>query len=249
MKLEINRDELESIIHLGDITDPCPYLSDRVATFRFGNGKLAGSHYEQLLDWGYRRNGNYVYRPVCRHCRECWVMRVPVEQFRMTKSQRRVWNRGQKHFEVRWGSARYTPEKATMYERYLAWQHGTSEGPMDADRYRAFLVDSCLRHETLEMQYRVEGRLAGVGIVDRLEHALSTVYFFFDPDFAHLSPGTWSALYEIQQARAWGLRHYYLGYYIAGCGSMNYKARFQPCEIKQPDTPGWSPYTPPEVPE
>ena len=94
MKLEINRDELESIIHLGDVTDPCPYLPGKEATFRFGNGHLASGHYEQLLAWGYRRNGNYVYRPVCSSCQECWVLRVPVDTFTMTKSQRRVWNRG-----------------------------------------------------------------------------------------------------------------------------------------------------------
>lgn len=242
MKLEINREELESVIHLGDVTDPCPYLPGREATLRFGNGRLVGGHYQQLLDWGYRRNGNYVYRPVCRSCRECWVLRVPVRTFRMTRSQRRVWKQGLEKFEVTWGSCRYTKEKAAMYERYLAHQHGSDEGPVDETRYSAFLVDSCLRHETLEVQYRVEGRLAGIGIIDKLERALSTVYFYFDPDFARLSPGTWSALYEIHLAQKWGLAHYYLGYFIPGCQSMNYKARFQPCEIKQPDVPGWERY-------
>jgi len=248
MKLEINREELESIIHLGDVTDPCPYLPGREATLRFGNGRLVGRHYQQLLDWGYRRNGVYVYRPVCQSCRECWVLRVPVAQFQMTKSQRKIWNRGLTHFEVDWGSCAYTPEKAALYQRYLAFQHGTEEGPVDEARYSAFLVDSCLTHETLEVRYRINGRLAGLGIVDRLEHALSTVYFYFDPEFARLSPGTWSALYEIHLARQWRLPHYYLGYYIPGCASMNYKARFRPCEIKQPDTPGWSPHEPADFP-
>ena len=249
MKLEINREELESIIHLGDVSDPCPYLPGREATLRFGNGRLVGRYYQQLLDWGYRRNGVYVYRPVCRSCRECWVLRVPVRTFRMSKSQRRVWNKGQGQFEVEWGSCRYTAEKAALYERYLSYQHGTDEGPVDEARYSAFLVDSCLPYETLEVQYRIGGRLAGVGIVDKLERALSTVYFYFDPEYAGLSPGTWSALYEIHLARKWGLAHYYLGYFIPGCGAMNYKARFQPCEIKQPDTPGWRCFDPSEFPQ
>lgn len=244
MKLEINRNELESVIHLGDVSDPCPYLPGQVATFRFGNGNLVGRHYQQLLDWGYRRNGIYVYRPACRSCKECWVLRVPVDTFKMSKSQRRVWNKGMKVFDVTWGSCRYTPEKAALYERYLAYQHQCDEGPVDKARYCAFLVDSCLQHETMEVQYRVDGRLAGVGIVDKLEKALSTVYFYFDPEFARLSPGTWSALNEIHLARQWGRPYYYLGYFIHGCGSMNYKARFQPCEIKQPDMPDWERYDP-----
>ena len=248
MKLEINRDELESIIHLGDVTDPCPYLPDKVATFRFGNGHLASGHYEELLAWGYRRNGTYVYRPVCSACQECWVLRVPVDTFTMTKSQRRVWNRGVGTFEVSVGSCQYTEEKAEVYRRYLAHQHGTEEEAVTEERYSTFLVESCLRHETMELQYRVDGRLAGVGIVDRLRHSLSTVYFYFDPDFSRLSPGTWSALFEIRLAKTWGLPYYYLGYFIPGCGAMNYKARFQPCELKQPDRPGWIPFTPEQFP-
>jgi arginine-tRNA-protein transferase len=242
MKLEINREELESVIHLGDVTDPCPYLPGQEATFRFGNGHLASGHYEQLLDWGYRRNGTYVYRPVCSACQECWVLRVPVATFKMTKSQRRVWNKGLRSFSTSVGSCHFSDEKAKVYERYLAFQHEGEEGPVTEARYRPFLVDSCLRHETMEIQYRVDGQLAGVGVIDRLRRALSTVYFYFDPDFAPLSPGTWSALFEIQLARAWHLDYYYMGYFIPGCGAMNYKARFQPCELKQPDTPGWIPY-------
>lgn len=244
MKLEINREELESVIHLGDVTDPCPYLPGQDATFRFGNGLLASGHYEQLLEWGYRRNGAYVYRPVCRSCQECWVLRVPTATFKMTKSQRRVWNKGCKSFGVAVGSCQFSAEKADVYARYLAHQHGGDLEPVTEERYSTFLVESCLHHETLEIQYRVEGRLAGVGIVDRLRHSLSTVYFYFDPDFAELSPGTWSALFEIQLAKTWGLEHYYLGYFIPRCGAMNYKARFQPCELKQPDIPGWTPFDP-----
>jgi len=244
MSIEVNRDELESVIHLGDVTDPCPYLPDQVATFRFGNGYLAGSHYEEMLAWGYRRNGQYVYRPVCRMCSECWVLRVPVARFRRSKSQRRVWNRGLGLFRATLGPCRYSEEKADIYERYLAFQHEGDEGPVTEERYSTFLVDSCLPHETMEIQYRVRGRLAGVGIVDRLRHSLSTVYFYFDPEFAELSPGTWSALFEIELARTWKLDHYYLGYYIPGCPAMNYKSRFQPCEVKSPDQPGWVEFDP-----
>ena len=37
------------------------------------------------------------------------------------------------------------------------------------------------------------------------------------------------------QARAWGLPHVYLGYYVAGCGSLEYKARFRPNEVMEPN--------------
>ncbi len=248
MKLQLNREEVEDAIHLGDSSDPCPYIPGQMATFRYGNGHLIDGHYQDLLDWGYRRNGRFVYRPVCTACQECWVLRVPVAEFQRTKSQRRVWNKGRKVFSVKWGAPSYTPEKAALYARYLAYQHDTEEAPMDEERYSSFLVDSCLDYATLEFQYHVDGKLAGVGIADRLEHALSTVYFYFDPDFAVLSPGTWSALFELEFAARCGLDHYYLGYYIPGCGAMNYKSRFQPCEIKQPDKTDWMSCAPQKVP-
>lgn len=247
MKLQLNREEVEHAIHLGDVSDPCPYLPGQTATFRFGDGQLVDGHYQDLLDWGYRRNGSYVYRPVCADCQECWVSRVPVRSFRRSKSQRRVWNKGRTVFTARWGAPTYTPEKAALYARYLGFQHKTTEAPMDEERYASFLVDSCLDYATLEIQYRIGERLAGVGIVDRLEHALSTVYFYFEPDFAAYSPGTWSALFELDLAATWGLDYYYLGYYISGCDAMNYKSRFQPCELKRPDDTEWQTFPGPKV--
>ncbi len=239
MKLQLDREEVEHAIHLGDVSDPCPYLPGKTATFRFGNGDLIEGHYQELLDWGYRRNGRYVYRPVCATCQECWVLRVPVADFRRSKSQRRVWNKGREVFKVRWGTPTYSPEKADLYARYLAFQHNTKEAPMDEQRYSSFLVDSCLDYSTLEIQYRIEGKLAGVGIVDRLDQALSTVYFYFDPKYAAYSPGTWSALFELDLAARWELDYYYLGYYIPECNAMNYKSRYQPCEIKRPGGTIW----------
>jgi leucyl-tRNA---protein transferase len=241
MKLQINREEVEHAIHLGDVSDPCPYIPGQTATFRFGNGHLVDGHYQDLLDWGYRRSGNLVYRPVCSACQACQILRVPISSFRRSKSQRRVWNKGRGVFDVRWGAPSYTDEKAALYARYLAFQHSTMEEPMDEARYSSFLVDTCLEFSTLELQYYAGEQLVGVGIVDRLDKALSTVYFYFDPDFATYSPGTWSALFELELAAKWGLDHYYLGYYVEQCDAMNYKSRFRPCEMKRPDELEWLP--------
>ena len=167
------------------------------------------------------------------------MLRVPVDTFRRNKEQRRVWRRGQEVFTVRVCPPAYTGEKAALYTRYLAAQHGTRREEIEPGQYKRFLVDTCLGGNTFELQLHAQGNLAGVGLLDRVDDALSTVYFYFSPEVAAWSPGTYSALAEIELARAWGLRYYYLGYYIAGCRSMAYKQRFRPCEIKEVDGDTW----------
>lgn len=239
------REIIESLIHLGDLPEQCPYLPDRIARLRFGDGFLGAGLYRLLLDAGYRRSGHLFYRPVCIGCNECKVIRVPVDSFRMSKEQRRIWNRGNRVFRAGLYAPAYSQEKAALYQRYLQYQH--PEGPEDpgaspetaGERYQRFLVDTCLGNKTIEVQFHTGERLAGVGLIDHVADALSSVYFFFDPEDARLSPGTYSILWEIDLARRWGLSHYYLGHYIRDCRTMNYKTRFRPCEIKDPGAETW----------
>lgn len=232
-------DFLEQLMHLGDLPEPCPYLPDRVATLRLGDGTAASPWYEDLLARGYRRSGQHVYRPVCRDCVECKTLRVLAGEFRRSKEQRRAWNRGDGVFDISIGTPSFSGEKLDVYRKYLRIQHGDSASP-DEEHYTRFLVDSCIGGRTLELQYRVEGRLAGLGVLDRMEDALSSVYFYFDPAFKRYGLGTYSALYEIELARNWGLAYYYLGYYIRECPSMNYKLRFRPCEYRGPGETVWT---------
>ena len=44
-------------------------------------------------------------------------------------------------------------------------------------------------------------------------------------------------LWMIEQCQQMGLDHVYLGYWVADCDKMSYKARFQPLEAYSPD--GW----------
>lgn len=230
---------LEAMVQLAEVDEECPYLRDRTATLRFGSGLVAAQMYRHLMDAGYRRSGCFVYRPVCRSCHACKVLRVPVASFRMSKGQRRVWNRGNRIFRISIEKPSYTTEKQALYRRYLDYQHGGAREPLGEEQYRSFLVESSLRGNTFEIQLSAQGRLVGVGVLDRIIDAVSTVYFYFDPEYARYSPGTYSALYEIDLARRWGLAFYYMGFYIETCPSMSYKAHYRPYEIKTPDAAYW----------
>lgn len=124
-----------------------------------------------------------------------------------------------------------TREKHELYHRYLEQRHS---GQMDSswEAFCEFLY--CSPVDTLEVVYRREGRLVGVGIVDFDGDAASTVYCYFDPDDSG-ALGTYNILWTIHYCRLIGIPWVYLGYAIRDCSKMNYKTRFQPHEILSPD--------------
>src|SRR5688500_482197 len=151
--------QFEDAIYLQDHITACPYLHDRVATLRMANGFLAASQYRELLDLGYRRSGMLVYRPDCQTCNECQIIRVPVETFKRSKEQRRVWKRGQEIFRTQLQPPSFTQEKFALYHKYLRGQHGTFKPQESPEDYEHFLVQSCLGGGTFEMQVLVEDKI------------------------------------------------------------------------------------------
>jgi arginine-tRNA-protein transferase len=207
---------------------PCAYLPGRTSVSRgFRCGQVPDWAYQALMDAGFRRSGDVFYQMLCSHCRRCVPLRVPVEHFGRSRSQRRVWRRNQ-DLKISFGPPAATAEKHLLYRRYLLARH---DGSMDGswEEMEGFLFRSPT--ETLEVCYRdTDGELLGVGICDLTGTALSTVYFFFDPRAHRRSLGTFSSLTEIEMARKLGLAYYYLGYWVPGCGRMEYKSGFGPAE-------------------
>ena len=87
---------------------------------------------------------------------------------------------------------------------------------------------------TEEWTYYVGNRLIAVAYVDALPEALSAIYCYYDPTEAARSPGTFNILSLLAAARERGLPQVYLGYYVAGCRSMEYKRKFRPNEVLGP---------------
>ncbi|MFH0983767.1 MAG: arginyltransferase [Planctomycetota bacterium] len=207
---------------------PCPYLPDRDDWVEFFYvEELSPAVYEALMNRGFRRNGFIVYRPVCEKCRECRQIRVPVAEFKASKSMRRVWRRNQ-DLAVEIGPPEPTLEKLQLFRRYLEGRHdGTMTG--SAEEFHGFLYASPV--STLEVRYSLGKRLVGVSLLDAGPCALSSVYMFFDPHDHQRSLGTFSILWEIEHCRRAGLPYYYLGFYVGAARVMAYKARYRPCEM------------------
>ncbi len=209
----------------------CPYLPQREAVYQFAapaeprQALDSPAVYQELLDLGFRRNGEYFYRPACQACQACVATRVPVATFVPSRSQRRV-NRRNADVRVQIEPPSADDEHWRVYERYQAHQH---DGAMSGrEQFEHLTLDSPI--ETVQMSYRVSSELAGVGIVDICPRGLSSVYFYFDPRFARRSLGVYSALCEIRECQRRNLPYWYLGFWVAGCRKMAYKALFTPQE-------------------
>lgn len=207
---------------------PCPYIEGRDARERaLWVNHFPAEFYHMLLDFGWRRSGRLIYRPACEMCRQCIPIRLDCSRIEPSRTQRKLLRRNA-DIQINVCDARPDEEKFDLFVRYQQARHA---GDMCTDwaSFSAFLYESPL--PTVEVEYRLEGRLAGVAIVDRESQATSSVYTYFDPDLDRRSLGTWSVLRLAQQTAEWGARYYYLGYYIRDCQKMNYKTQFRPFEL------------------
>jgi len=220
----------ELLLH--DAEEPCPYLPDRSARMplRMPLRPLRPAETDARLAEGSRRHGRLLYRPTCPTCRACEAIRVDALAHRMSRTHRRVKNRGDRLLTTRIDAPSFSLEKLSLYEHHrrgrdLVSGDGTA---LDEGGYRSFLIDSSV--ETVELSFVHEGRLAGVAVTDVGADSMSAVYCFFDPSLARLSLGTYSILKQLELCRTWAKRWLYLGLYIADNSHMSYKARFVPNE-------------------
>jgi arginine-tRNA-protein transferase len=215
-------------IPVDDTPHPCAYLPDRTAVLplRWYRSDLDGQDFDALLASSDRRVGRTLYRPECPACDECKGIRVPIDSFAMSKSQRRVWRRNQ-DLKVFAGPALANSERLDLFNKHKL-QRNLSEQPTTLSHYKQWLV--LTNTHTIETRYVLDGKLVGVGVLDLGKRDASSVYFYFDPDHSDRSMGTFSVLAEIAWLRAQGYRYYYLGLYVRDCAQLNYKARFKPHE-------------------
>jgi arginine-tRNA-protein transferase len=207
----------------------CSYLEDKTwrLPLRLPVRMLTREEFGQRLEEGDRRQGRLLYRTACPACNACEPIRLDVNRFHLSKRHRRVIRKGDARITTELGPINVTEERVRLYNLHKRGRDLMS-GDHDAglESYRSFLGESCC--DSFEMRYRVDGELLGVAIVDRADNALSAVYFYWDPRFASLSPGTYSILKQVELSRRLGLQYLYLGLYIEKCLPMSYKAAFKP---------------------
>jgi leucyl-tRNA---protein transferase len=227
---------------------PCPYVDGQFERKVFTHlvGDKAPEMNDLLTQGGFRRSQNIAYRPACESCRSCVSVRILAGEFVPTKSMRRVLSQNADLIGVM-KDAEPSTEQYTLFRAYLDARHrkgGMSE--MTVLDYAMMVEDTHVDTRIIEYRRRGpdsfitgrgEGELIAVALSDKMADGLSMVYSYFNPEMEERSLGTFMILDHIARAKAAGLPHVYLGYWVNGSRKMSYKVRFTPQEHLGPR--GW----------
>lgn len=216
------------------ITPPhrCSYLEDRAARMVFVDPtrRIDTVMLSELSRQGFRRSGDFIYRPECRHCRQCLSSRIPVNRFVHSRSHRRIL---QKNADLRFDYrpvAEATEAHYALYARYISERHADGDMyPPSREQFDKFLLQGSA--DAFFLEFWLNDRLIGCATCDQLDDGVSAVYTFFEPAESNRSLGTFAILTQIAWAHQRGLPYVYLGYWVPQAPKMGYKARFLPLEI------------------
>ncbi|MBN2965281.1 arginyltransferase [Sulfurospirillum sp. T05] len=226
---------LTSTVDFSTLETTCAYLPNQNTRMQYKFIKGANAALSSALTQrGWRRFGEYYSRPQCAGCEACLSLRIDAQKFEFSKNAKRVFRKNAStRIYIRPPSV--TAQHLDLYNRYHALmkeKRGWKHYHLSAQSYYELYVAG---HGTFghEILYFVDQKLVGVDLVDILEDGLSSIYFFYDPDFAHLSLGRYSLYQQILLCQRHHLRWVYLGYYVKECQSLRYKGEYTPYQILQ----------------
>ncbi len=211
----------------------CAYLPDKTVRMHYKHIERATQKYNTaLIHRGWRRFGSYYFHPICNGCTECKSLRINVNEFKLSKSQKKSIKRN-KNTEIIIQKPSLTQAHLDLYNKYHAFKHQKDDWThrnISPREYKENFVEGA--HEFgKEVLYMQDGEIIGVDLIDILDDGISSIYFYYNPDFPRLSLGIYSLLYQIELAKVLELEWIYLGYWVDGCKAFAYKSNFQPQEL------------------
>jgi len=209
---------------------PCSYLPDALARSQVATPSfmISSTVYSELVQHGFRRSGTYTYRPQCDECHACVPLRIPVREFVPSRTHKRAWKQ-HANLNATPHSLHDNSEYFELYQRYQTSRH--PNGGMDNDdreSYQNFLLQSHI--DSFLVEFREQGELRMVSVIDLLSDGLSSVYTFYDPDLPQARLGVYNVLWQIELCKKLGLEFVYLGYWIKESPKMAYKTGFRPAQ-------------------
>ena len=210
---------------------PCSYLDDEEASTLFidPDAKINQTIYTYLSERGFRRSGQFLYKPDCPNCQACISIRIPVNRYNFSRNDKRLLKKNAE-LEVIQVADIATDEYYNLYADYITTRHHDGDMfPPSQEQYQNFLTNAF--ETTQYFVFTLHGKPKAIAVVDRFINAISSVYTFFDPHDEKRSLGSFAILWQIQKAKELNLDYVYLGYWVKDCQKMRYKTRFRPSEV------------------
>ena len=178
-----------------------------------------------LWSQGWRHQGHYFFRYT--HCtmegveHDITPLRVNLQNFEMSKSQRRVWRRNE---DVRWEitPAAFDETIHAMFARHSERFEDNRPTTLDAFFSSEPALVPC---ECAAIKAWLGDELVAVSFLDLGVEAVSSVYAIFEPGHEHRSLGTLTLLKELQLARITQKRWLYQGFGTRLPSRYDYKRR------------------------
>ena len=212
------------------LNDKCSYLEGKEQTTHYKIiDNCSSTSCQDLIERGYRRFGKMYFRPICEGCHECQSIKIDVENFVFKKSARRVLKKAShiQSFTQRPTLSQTHLDLFAKYHVYMKNKKNWDYHEASAEHYYQSFVNG---HSDFgkEVLYFDGDKLIGVDLIDILADGISSIYFYYDPDYSHLSLGRLSLYNQINLAKEHHKKWIYLGYYVAECDSLAYKAEYKP---------------------
>jgi len=213
----------------------CSYFDDKVCDIQYKYMEHCSMQEQQeMCERGWRRFGNMHFVPVCKECSLCTTIRIDVEKFKFSKSQKRVLSKN-KDTQVYIQKPTVTYEHIDLFNKYhkqMQTKKQWNENIIDIEEYHNSYVNGA--HDFgKEILYFRDDKLVGVALCDIMPDVMSAVYCYYDHDYEYLSLGKFSILAQISIAKQTKISYFYLGYWIKDHLSMGYKEIYKPFEVLQ----------------
>ncbi|GJM02758.1 MAG: putative arginyl-tRNA--protein transferase [Rhodomicrobium sp.] len=134
---------------------PCPYLPDRYERKLFTHlgREKSSAHFDLLHGDGFRRSQTIAYRPHCENCKSCISVRIRVNDFAQSRSQKRVWRLNKDIHSAR-APALASPEQYALFKSYVETRHNDGGmADMSQNDYQAMIEDSVV--DSFLTEYRL----------------------------------------------------------------------------------------------
>ena len=203
----------------------CPYLTDRQAQYAVVTARdKQDLGYPLFLENGFRRDGNFIFKPMCPECNACESLKIDVDNFIYKRRHKRNLQ-ANSDLNLSVMPISRIQEYHQIFAEYQLWRHPEQADHLDQDSLMHFQDKTIDSHLLIA---KLEHKVVAVTVVDSTDLGLSAVYSIYQPKLAERGLGTFMILQLLEFAKQDQKPWVYLGYYVEDCKKLSYKKSFTP---------------------